>query len=149
MKEFDLKITRKFIQERRIIALAVISVVFATTAIAQTTSDPNYVPPSEISLSCGNVKLAYGMAVSNGFETSHPTPNKPEKKSEIINSMLTLSTHPIIKKLITEAVDRGYYDGKNGAGIGFTHQMGESFEGKCRNIVLDNNDKIEIHHSGE
>lgn len=147
-----MKITLKHAARNFALGISLVSanLVLSNMALAQASKDPNYVKPSDLAYSCGTVKLAYSVAVAQAFLTRLRGVNvKPQTKAQVLSNEIALDNHPIIRKLVTEAVDRGYYDGSNGAGPGFTHQMEATFEGRCRNIVLDNNDKISIQHTGE
>ncbi|HDR8988295.1 hypothetical protein NUJ28_14650 [Burkholderia multivorans] len=123
-----------------ILVLVAAGFVFSNTAIAQASKDPNYVPPNMIDNLCQLAGSVYVVATDNA--------QKGKPKSEMSHFYDKLA-YPIVRNLVSNSINQGYYDGLHGAGIVLIENKSNLIEGKCRNAILTNNDKLEIQHSGE
>ncbi|WP_165651599.1 hypothetical protein [Burkholderia gladioli] len=73
---------------------------------------------------------------------------KGKPKSEMNHFYGNLS-YPIVRSVISNSINQGYYDGLHGAGIVLIENKSNLIEGKCRNAILTNNERLDIQHSGE
>ncbi|WP_321865261.1 hypothetical protein [Paraburkholderia tropica] len=131
--------------------IATAGLVISDVAIAQVNKDPNYIYPQQLDSICSVVDAAYTYAVSNGynFKEREVLKLKYETKSQIIDKFTSTESHPIVKKMMIEAVNRGYYDGLNNPTRYHVFSTANLLQGQCRQTILNNNEKIEIQHSGE